>query len=116
LIVRVLALRAAMPDLFAEGSYEPVAVEGRSADRVVAFLRRHGSDCILTVIPRLPLTLIKDPEELSLTLKGTRLSLAEGLTLFNALDDRSDPLTPRNAALQQIFSRWPVALFSTRKP
>ncbi|CAN5685417.1 hypothetical protein BH10PSE6_BH10PSE6_39790 [soil metagenome] len=116
LIVQALALRAAMPELFAKGSYEPVAVEGGATGRVVAFLRRHGPDCVLTVIPRLPRALIKDPLDLSLTLRATRLALSEDLTLFNALDDRSEPLTSRNAALQQILARSPVALFSTRKP
>lgn len=105
-----------MPELFAKGSYEPVAVEGRSASRVVAFLRHHGPDGVLTVVPRLPRALIKDPLELSLTLRATRLSLSEDLTPFDALDDRSEPLMASNAALQQILARWPVALFSTRKP
>ena len=43
-----------MPDLFADGSYEPVAVEGPLADHVVAFVRRHEGDAILVVVPRLP--------------------------------------------------------------
>jgi (1->4)-alpha-D-glucan 1-alpha-D-glucosylmutase len=114
--MQALALRSALPDLFAEGSYEPVAVEGRLADHIVAFVRRHKSDAILTVVPRLPGALIRDPADLALDLRDTRLSLSEDLTLFNAVDDRTNPITSRNAALQQILVRWPVALFSTRKP
>jgi len=49
-------------------------------------------------------------------MQDTRLSLSEELTLFDAVDDRTTPITSRNAALQQILFRWPVALFSTRKP
>lgn len=116
LIVRALALRRALPDLFADGSYEPVAVEGRLADRVVAFVRRHGSDAILTVVPRLPGGLIRNPATLALDLEDTRLSLAADLTLFDAIDERTPPIMSRNAALQQILTRWPVALFSTRRP
>jgi len=116
LIERALALRTALPDLFADGSYEPVAVEGRFADHIVAFVRRRGSDAILTVVPRLPGTLIRDPADLSLDLQDTRLCLSGDLTLFNAVDERTAPITSRNTALQQVLLRWPVALFSTRKP
>ncbi len=116
LIVQALALRNALPDLFADGSYEPVEVEGRFADHIVAFVRRHKTDAILAVVPRLPSALIRDPADLSLDLQDTRLSFSEELTLFNAVDERTAPITSRNAALQQILSRWPVALLSTRKP
>ncbi|WP_428671551.1 malto-oligosyltrehalose synthase [Reyranella sp.] len=116
LIVQALALRRALPDLFAEGSYEPVKVEGRLTDHIVAFMRRHKSDAVLTVVPRLPGTLIRNSADLSLDLQDTRLSLSDDMKLFNALDDRSTPITSRNVALQQVFTRWPLALFSTRKP
>ena len=116
LIVRALALRDALSDLFSEGSYEPVTVEGRFADRSVAFIRRHAGDAVLIVVPRLPGTLIREPATLALDLENTRLRLSEELTLFDALDDRTAPITSRNTALQQILVRWPVALFSTRKP
>ena len=116
LIVRALALRDALSDLFVHGSYEPVSVEGRLADNVVAFVRRHKSDAILTVVPRLPTTLIRDPADLSLDLQDTRLSLSSDLILFDALDEHVTPITSRNVALQQILVRWPVAFFSTRKP
>lgn len=116
LIVQALALRAALPDLFADGSYEPVTVEGPLADHIVAFLRRHQSEAVLAVVPRMPRALIRSPADLALDLQGTRLALAEELTLFSALDERISPITSRNVALQQILARWPVALFSTRKP
>jgi (1->4)-alpha-D-glucan 1-alpha-D-glucosylmutase len=109
-------LRGALPELFAEGSYEPVAVEGRLADHIIAFVRQHKGEAILTVVPRLPAALMRDPADLSLDLQDTRLVLPEELTLFNAVDERTSPITARNAALQQILGRWPVALLSTRKP
>jgi len=119
LIVQALGLRRAMPDLFAEGSYEPVAVEGRLADHVVAFVRRHRSDALLTVVPRLPAGLAMAHAQLSLDAGGladTSLVLPDGLQLFNALDDRSDRITARNVALQEVLGRWPVGIFSTRRP
>jgi malto-oligosyltrehalose synthase len=116
LIARALALRGALPDLFADGSYEPVAVEGRFAENIVAFIRRHRAEAILTVVPRLPTDLIRNPASLTLALQDTRLALSGDLTLFNAVDERAAPVTSRNVALQQILARWPVALLSTRKP
>jgi (1->4)-alpha-D-glucan 1-alpha-D-glucosylmutase len=116
LIAQALALRTALPKVFADGSYEPVAVEGRFADHVVAFLRRCGSDVILTVVPRLPQGLIANTADLSLDLADTRLTLPATPSLFSALDARAAPLASRHVALQQLFSGWPVALFSTRKP
>jgi (1->4)-alpha-D-glucan 1-alpha-D-glucosylmutase len=53
LVRKALALRAAHPRLFSEGSYEPVRVEGRWARHVVAFERRHGGSRLLVAIPRL---------------------------------------------------------------
>lgn len=116
LIVRALALRRALPALFVDGSYEPVAVEGRFADHIVAFLRHHKAESVLAVVPRLPRALIGDAAMLSLELQDTRLVLCGKPTLFSALDDQATPITSRNAALQQILGRWPVAFFSTRKP
>ena len=108
-----------MPELFAQGSYGPVAVEGRLAGHLVAFVRRQGSDAILAVVPRLPTGLTMAHAQLSLEaggLAGTSLTLPDGLRLFSALDDRSDALTARNVALQEVLGRWPVGLFSTRRP
>lgn len=117
LIVRTLALRRALPDLFADGTYEPVELQGPAADRFLAFMRRHGNDAILTVVPvlsaDLPLRhgqLVFDPTAFA----GTGLSLPEMAPLYSTVDDRIDPLTTRNAALQQLLVHRPVALFSTR--
>ncbi|HYD04474.1 MAG TPA: malto-oligosyltrehalose synthase [Reyranella sp.] len=119
LIVRALRLREIVPDLFARGSYEPIGVDGRLADHVVAFLRRHGSDAVLVAVPRLPADLRRvparlafDPEELA----GTSVALPAGLSLFNVLEDDGDAVLGPDMALQHAWRNWPVALFSTRRP
>ncbi len=50
----LLALRAAHPALFAEGSYEPVAVEGDEGEHVLAFERTHGEQRIAVAVRRFP--------------------------------------------------------------
>ncbi|HEX6986543.1 MAG TPA: hypothetical protein VF170_14265, partial [Planctomycetaceae bacterium] len=50
---RGLRLRKARPDLFLRGDYLPVEATGLKARHVFAFVRRHGDDRLLAVVPRL---------------------------------------------------------------
>jgi (1->4)-alpha-D-glucan 1-alpha-D-glucosylmutase len=119
IIARALALRRALPDLFATGSYEPVIAEGPMADHVVAFMRRHASDAVLTVVPRLPTSLLAAPHGLALNpaaWRGTTLHFGESLHLTSVLDPETAPLTGRNAAVHELLHCVPIALFSTQLP
>ena len=55
---RVLTFRRAHPDLFARGDYLPLSAEGRAAEHVVAFARRHGDAEIVVAVPRLIVGLV----------------------------------------------------------
>lgn len=48
-----MRLRRARPDLFQEGTYQPMAAEGPHARHVVAFARQQGPDTLVVVAPRL---------------------------------------------------------------
>ncbi|MEG3085338.1 malto-oligosyltrehalose synthase [Sphingomonas sp. PB2P12] len=50
LIARALALRREYPAVFANGSYEPIAITGTRADQAVAFSRRHDGVTVRCVI------------------------------------------------------------------
>ena len=92
LIAELLTLRRRVPGLFAEGSYEPVTVEGRAAELMIAFVRRHGEHRLLVVAPRLPLDLLQGDDGIALAshlLKETALRLDGGITL-----DRLCPTLP----------------------
>ena len=52
-IAALLEARRRRPELFAEGSYEPVETHGPAGDRLIAFIRRHGEESLLVVLPRL---------------------------------------------------------------
>ncbi len=54
MIARALQERGRAAAAFAHGSYDPVAVTGPQAEHVVAFLRSHGEQHYLVVVPRLP--------------------------------------------------------------
>lgn len=49
---KLLALRSKEPELFADGRYEPLPVEGERRQHVVAFLRRLGRTAALVVVAR----------------------------------------------------------------
>ncbi len=53
IIARALALRARQPELFAEGSYEPLRVEGPAAEHVVAFALVIGAAACVVAVTRL---------------------------------------------------------------
>lgn len=59
-VQRALAVRAARPELFAEGDYVPLRVSGTGADCVVAFGRHLGEGWALAVASRFPHRLAPD--------------------------------------------------------
>jgi (1->4)-alpha-D-glucan 1-alpha-D-glucosylmutase len=54
LITTLLEYRRGHPDLFAEGSYEPVTVEGAQGDRLCCFVRQRDDAAILIAASRFP--------------------------------------------------------------
>ena len=119
IIARVLALRRVVPDVFLAGSYEPLIADGPMAQQVVAFIRRHGGDVALTVVPRLPTPLLAAADQLVLdaaSWQGTTLRFPENIALINLFDPRAAALVGGNVAVHRLLSRVPIALFSTRQP
>ncbi|WPL18404.1 Maltooligosyl trehalose synthase [Thiorhodovibrio winogradskyi] len=53
LIRRALLLREQMPELFTEGEYSPLTVEGPHAHRLCAFSRSHQGQSVVVIAPRL---------------------------------------------------------------
>jgi len=94
LIHRILADRRRRPDAYGAGSgYQPLAAEGRAADRVVAFWRTGG---VVTIAPRL---------SLGLEWGDTAVSLPEG--------PWTDILTGTpvgDTRVEALLARFPVAV------
>ncbi|HEY2257603.1 MAG TPA: malto-oligosyltrehalose synthase, partial [Variovorax sp.] len=53
LIWRLLTLRRSLPDLFRDGSYLPLEVQGARSDHLIAFLRRHEDRSLVVIAVRL---------------------------------------------------------------
>ncbi|MHC6226282.1 malto-oligosyltrehalose synthase [Pseudomonas sp. X10] len=58
LIARVLDCRRAHPELFRRGTYLPLTVQGRHADKVVAFARLGDGERAIVIVPRLACALL----------------------------------------------------------
>jgi (1->4)-alpha-D-glucan 1-alpha-D-glucosylmutase len=50
---RLLDLRRAHQQLFAEGDYQPLEVEGERSGNICAFARNHGGETVVVAVPRL---------------------------------------------------------------
>jgi (1->4)-alpha-D-glucan 1-alpha-D-glucosylmutase len=99
-IRQALHLRRRRPELFGtESSYRPLAVRGSRAAHVVAFARREE---VVTVVPRLVLTLGGEWED-------TELELPSGLWR-NELT--GEELAGGTVQLAGLLERFPVGLFS----
>jgi len=57
---KTLCLRQQQPDLFQQGEYLPLAVEGAKANHVVAFARKYETSTLLVIVPRLVAGLLND--------------------------------------------------------
>jgi (1->4)-alpha-D-glucan 1-alpha-D-glucosylmutase len=79
-IAILLADRAASPDLYSDGTFDPLSLRGAEAARLVAFKRQRQDDVLIVAVPRL---LHKSLAELDLPLgeagwRDTRLGVPEG--------------------------------------
>jgi malto-oligosyltrehalose synthase len=118
LIARVLAVRSALPDVFALGNYRPIEVKGPRARNVVAFVRTCGNCRALTVVPRLSARLLTNDASVVIpasSWQGTELIMPEqliGRTVRNAVTEADCELCATLPVADALAS-FPVALFTT---
>ncbi|CAN5610446.1 malto-oligosyltrehalose synthase [soil metagenome] len=114
---KVLELRKEKAELFRDGEYVPLEVEGGMADHVVAFARVLGDEAIIVVAPRLCSGLVREGGSLTLDPEkfgGATLSLS-GLPgtwyarLFTGV--AVDEASPR---VGDLLSGFPVAVLVAR--
>jgi (1->4)-alpha-D-glucan 1-alpha-D-glucosylmutase len=120
LTAQALASRNAHIALYAEGAYLPLEADGTSADHVVAFARRLGSEEIIVAAPRLVAGLVgrdmRDPIGEAIW-SQSRLLLPDGepgTRYRNVLTNEviEAAAAEQGAALQmgEVFAHLPVAL------
>jgi (1->4)-alpha-D-glucan 1-alpha-D-glucosylmutase len=122
LIWRTLCLRQQQVDLFQQGEYLPLAVEGAKADHVVAFVRKSESASFLVVVPRLVAGLLQD-QGIDVAPIGPQIWGDTQVLLplptekyWNAFTGESVSLQKSNGGerlpISEILKEFPVALYS----
>jgi (1->4)-alpha-D-glucan 1-alpha-D-glucosylmutase len=110
-IARILALRREMPDLFAQGSYEPLAVAGQAAGHAFAYRRRLGDRAVIVVLGRLFTRLATGKDRAS-----TRIVLPRNAPAAyrDVLTGAQIEATRNRLALDRLFGALPVAVLADR--
>ncbi|MFN3507224.1 MAG: malto-oligosyltrehalose synthase [Allorhizobium sp.] len=112
-IGRGLALRNRHPELFLEGRYVPLVVEGERKEQVVAFAREKDGLCVATVACRLPIAMLKAGEGLtSAQFWGdTRVNIPEVFSTRTFTDLLTGKSIPGNSVwLRDLMDGQTVAL------
>jgi (1->4)-alpha-D-glucan 1-alpha-D-glucosylmutase len=110
LIALLLADRAAFPELYSDGVFEPVAMRGAEAARLVAFMRRRHHEMLLVAVPRL---LHRQLGDLDLPVgeagwRDTRLAVPEGR--WRNLLSGSAFISDGEVAASELLSDLPFAV------
>jgi (1->4)-alpha-D-glucan 1-alpha-D-glucosylmutase len=115
LIARLLAARRQKPTLFARGDYTALEVEGPRAARVIAFMRRAACASMITIVPRLPFTLLAPGDGILIppaAWEGTSVRLPVGIVGRFQDVVRGAPLdlSRDHLPLGDALAMFPVAL------
>jgi (1->4)-alpha-D-glucan 1-alpha-D-glucosylmutase len=109
LIRTLLALRAARPELFERGDYQPLTATGARAEHVFAYMRRCGDSVLVVAVPILIGTLARDGTLDELALWGdTALELPAAGPWHEQLTQAVHH--GRQLALAPLFARFPQAV------
>ncbi len=112
-IYKALEARRDNRELFERGDYARLKADGAASDHAIAFARRLGKQCAITVAPRLPASLIK-PGELPLGRKvwqDARLCLPEDApaTMRNVFTGQAVE-TRNGVSIAEALAQFPVAI------
>jgi len=118
-IARALALRRAVPDLFARGAYRPLDVTGPFARHVLAFARMHANAISLTVVPRLPHVLLAGRDSIAIPPDAWRDTALRcppelaGRRLYDALNGAASVTLAARLPVGSLLQDCPVSLHCT---
>ncbi len=123
IICRTLAHRRRLPELYLQGDYLPLSVQGDQADHVCAFARRHDQDVVVVIAPRFLVSLlggVEAPRERP-DWGTNRLELPSGFAtpLTDLLTGRTHRIAesgndPPTLPLAEVLSDFPVSLLTNR--
>ncbi|GAB4386050.1 MAG: malto-oligosyltrehalose synthase [Elainellaceae cyanobacterium] len=112
---QALQARANYRDVFQQGDYLPLEVQGKFANHLIAFARRHGDTTIVILAPRF-LTQLVEPGELPLgqqVWQDTEVSVPGGATWRNVITGESVEASG-SLSVGSALEQFPVALLVNR--
>jgi (1->4)-alpha-D-glucan 1-alpha-D-glucosylmutase len=110
IIHTVLALRRTHPQLFAEGDYQPLQVEGSSNNHLCAFARSRGELSLAVVVPRLVYRLYRGGS--TADWGDTRIALPQ-VTWRDVFSNRRYHGVAARVPAGQLLADFPVAVLFT---
>jgi (1->4)-alpha-D-glucan 1-alpha-D-glucosylmutase len=102
----LLHFRREHRSIFQDGGYEPLLAEGRFADRLVAYARRHERDALIVIVPRLSASLGCPP--IGLVWEDTAITLSAETSWRDVLTGRE--WAPGPVGIPELFSELPLAV------
>lgn len=115
---RLLQMRKANPDVFAEGEYIPLGVDGTYKNHVLAFARRHKGSVFVVAVP-LHTAIISNEQGKSffkIDWKDTRINLAKEVEgELEAQFNKAKVKKGKGLFLRELFNRFPVAILRGRQ-
>lgn len=112
-IRKTLGLRNVLPTVFSRSDYQPLAVKGEHAERVIAFARQHQDHWLVVVAPRLAASLNSDsPLIPPHTWANTRIMLPAALHHQHLISIFSNRYHPTGTELEicDLLADFPVNL------
>jgi (1->4)-alpha-D-glucan 1-alpha-D-glucosylmutase len=114
LIWKILNLRKQQPELFQLGEYVPLEIAGERARHLVSFARRHGTQTLIVVAPRLWAQLLRGELRMPFgeeVWQDTQIKISNGAIHFRNLLT-GEKLTGATSGLlaKYLFHNFPLAL------
>lgn len=114
LIWKILNLRKQLPKLFQLGEYVPLEITGERASHLVSFARRHGTQTLIVVAPRLCAQLLRGELRVPFgeeVWQDTQIKISNGAIRFRNLLT-GEKLTGITSGLlaKHLFHNFPLAL------
>ncbi len=115
-IARALMLRRRLPVLFGSGAYQPLSIEGRCAEHLIAFMREAGGEAIVTVATLHPAPLLQDhplPVVPATLWQGTTIVLPKHMgsrRFANVIGDAAVDAHGGRLEVASVLGALPVAL------
>ena len=114
LIWKILNLRKRQPDLFQLGEYVPLEITGERAKHLVAFARRHGTQALIVVAPRLCAQLLAGKQRMpnhEEVWQDTQITILDDAGHFRDLFTSEEYAAEHGGLLaKHLFHNFPIAL------